>query len=145
MSETSETPAQRAARIMWAKDQAAQWMGMELVDVREGRATLSLTVQDHHCNGHGMLHGGVTFALADTAFAYACNSRGQRTVAQFNTISYLAPGQNGDKITAKASEIVLRGRSGIYDVAVTDQNGETIAQFRGQSRAIKGSVFEEET
>ena len=118
---------------------------MELGEVTEGCATLTLAVQAHHCNGHGILHGGVTFTLADSAFAFACNSRGQRCVAQSNTITYLAPGRAGDTITATARELRLSGRSGIYDVTVTTQTGTVIAEFRGQSRAIPGSLFEDET
>lgn len=137
--------AQRAAAAMWANDHASKWLGMELVEVSEGAATMRLTVAQHHCNGHGMCHGGVTFALADSAFAFACNSRNQATVAQHNAISYLAPGQLGDTLTATAHEVSLTGRSGIYDVRVANQTGTVIAEFRGNSRAIKGRVFEDET
>lgn len=141
----NKTIAERAAAIMWAEDNASKWLGMELAEVTEGAAVLTLAVQPHHCNGHGILHGGVTFSLADSAFAFACNSRGQRTVAQSNTITYLAPGHAGDTITATAREVRLSGRSGIYDVTVTTQTGAVIAEFRGQSRAISGSLFEDET
>ncbi len=138
------TVAERAAALMWAEDTASRWLGLELAEVGEGTAVLRLRVEPHHCNGHGMLHGGVTFALADSAFAFACNSRGQRTVAQTNTITYLAAGMVGDVLTATAREVRLRGRSGIYDVTVTRQDGTAIAEFRGQSRAIPGSLFDAE-
>jgi len=140
---TPEDRAARSAEAMWADDNASPWFGMELVEVTEGHATLALTVQPHHANGHGICHGGVTFSLADSAFAFACNSRNQSTVAQTNTITYVAPGRVGDRLTAVAREISLTGRSGIYDVTVTNQDGTVIAEFRGNSRAIKGQVFEE--
>ena len=140
---TPETRAQKSAEAMWADDNASPWFGMEIVEVSEGHATLALTVESHHANGHGICHGGVTFSLADSAFAFACNSRNQNTVAQTNTITYIAPGRIGDRLTAVAREISLTGRSGIYDVTVTNQDGTVIAEFRGNSRAIKGQLFEE--
>ena len=141
---TPEDRAQRSADIMWASDHAAQWLGLRLTDVGEGRSVMEFTVAAEHCNGHGICHGGLTFALADTAFAYACNSRNQRTVAQQNVISYIAPGKLGDVLTATAREVTLNGRSGIYDVAVHNQAGDLIAEFRGMSRMIKGQFFDEE-
>ncbi|MDQ2093141.1 hydroxyphenylacetyl-CoA thioesterase PaaI [Rhodalgimonas zhirmunskyi] len=141
------TPKQRAeksAAAMWAGDQASQWAGMEITHVDEGTATLELTVAPHQCNGHGMCHGGVTFMLADSAFAFACNSRNQATVAQHCMVSYLAPGRAGDRLIATAHEVSLTGRSGIYDITVTNQDGTKLAEFRGFSRAIKGQLFEEE-
>ncbi|MEZ5714990.1 MAG: hydroxyphenylacetyl-CoA thioesterase PaaI [Paracoccaceae bacterium] len=140
------TPQDRAEKSrdgMWEGDNAARWFGMEVTHVAEGRATLEMTVEPHHANGHGICHGGVTFALADTAFAYACNSRNQSTVAQHNFISYLAPGRLGDRLRAEAVEVSLTGRSGIYDVRVTTQTGTVIAEFRGISRAIPGQLFDE--
>ena len=116
---------------------------MEIVEVDEGRAVLRMTVAPEHCNGHGSCHGGVTFSLADSAFAFACNSRNQSTVAQHNIISYLAPGKEGDVLTAVAEETDLSGRSGIYDVTVTNQDGRKIASFRGLSRTIAGTLFDE--
>lgn len=141
---TPKKRAEHATAVMWAEDNASAWAGMQIDSVDEGRATLSLTVQKHHCNGHGICHGGVTFMLADSAFAFACNSRNQSTVAQHNVISYLAPGKLGDQLTAQAQEISLTGRSGIYDVKVSNQDGLMIAEFRGMSRAIKGQLFAEE-
>lgn len=142
------TPKQRAeksAAAMWAGDRASTWVGMEIVEVDEGRATLRLRIREDHCNGHGIGHGGVTFMLADSAFAFACNSRNAATVAQHNSISYLAPVRLGDTLTADAREISLSGRSGITDVTVTNQDGKTVAAFRGASRTIGGTLFEEET
>lgn len=140
------TPQERAAKAsaaMWAKDQASKWLGMTLNHVDEASASLGLTVQPQHCNGHDICHGGVIFSLADTAFAYACNSRNQSTVAQHNTISFIAPAHQGDVLTATAREVSLTGRSGIYDVRISNQNDKTIAELRGMSRSIKGQLFDE--
>lgn len=135
--------ANKAAATMWAADKASSWLGMELISTEEGQAELSLVVCDHHCNGHGICHGGITFSLADSAFAFACNSRNQSTVAQHNMISFTMPAKQGDVLTAIAREASLTGRSGIYDVTVTNQKAEVIAEMRGLSRAIRGQVFEE--
>ncbi len=140
---TPNQRAQRCAATMQKNDAASRWAGIELEQVDEGTATLSLKVQQHHCNGHGICHGGVTFLLADSAFAYACNSRNISTVAQHNVISYLAPAHLGDHLIATAHEVSLTGRSGIYDVKVTNQDGRGIAEFRGMSRAIRGHIFDE--
>ncbi|GFE50707.1 hypothetical protein So717_24600 [Roseobacter cerasinus] len=118
MTLTPKERAARAAQAMWSPDRASQWLGMELAEVDEGAATLRLTVEPHHCNGHGMCHGGITFALADSAFAFACNSRNAATVAQQNNITYVAPAREGDTLTARAQERALNGRSGAYDVQV---------------------------
>ncbi len=135
--------ARRAAQAMWARDAASQWAGMQLGAVTEGRAELQLTVAAQHCNGHGICHGGVVFMLADSAFAFACNSRNQATVAQHNMISFVAPAHQGDRLTATAQEVGLTGRSGIYDVTVRNQHGTAIAEMRGMSRAIKGQVYDD--
>ncbi len=143
MSLTSTQRAQRSAEVMWSADHASPWFGMDLEEVVEGKAQMTLTVHQHHTNGHGICHGGVIFALADSAFAFACNSRNQNTVAQHNMISYIAPARLGDQLTASATEVSLQGRTGIYDVKVTNQSSEIIAEFRGVSRTIKGQLFEE--
>jgi len=140
---TPKERAEKAAATMWANDRASAWVGMELLRVDEGRAELALTVAGHHCNGHDICHGGVIFALADSAFAFACNSRNQSTVAQHNAITFIAPGRLGDRLTAVAREISLAGRSGITDVRVTNQDGQVVAEFRGMSRAIRGQLFDE--
>ena len=140
---TPKERAQKFAKTMWNNDQASAWFGMRIDEIDEGFAMLSLTVEKKHTNGHGICHGGVTFALADSAFAFACNSRNQSTVAQHNTISYTTPVKLGDVLIATAKEISLIGRNGIYDVEVTNQEGLTVAQFRGYSRAIPGTLFEE--
>jgi acyl-CoA thioesterase len=140
---TPRERAERAAQAMWSDDRASAWFGMEILSVDEGTATLAMTLQPHQCNGHGIGHGGVTFSLADSAFAFACNSRNQVTVAQHNTITFLAPTRAGDRLTATAREISRAGRSGLYDVTVTNQDGVTVAEFRGASRTIKGQLFDE--
>ncbi len=143
MTITAQERARRSAEAMWSTDGASQWLGMEIVSVGPGTAVLQMTVQKHHANGHGMCHGGITFSLADSAFAFACNSYNQTVVAQHNSITYMAPAMVGDILTATATEVALAGRSGIYDVRVTNQNDKTIAEFRGNSRIIKGQHFEE--
>lgn len=140
---TPKQIAERSAAAMWAGDSASKWFGMQLLEIDEAYATMRLTVAPHHANGHAMCHGGVTFALADSAFAFACNSYNRIVVAQHNSITYLVPAMVGDTLTATATEVALAGRSGIYDVRVTNQNDKTIAEFRGNSRIIKGQHFEE--
>ena len=140
---TPKDRAERSAEAMMANDRASQWIGMVIIAVDEGKAELQLEVAAHHCNGHGLCHGGITFALADSAFAFACNSRNQSTVAQNNMITFISPAYEGDTLTARALEVSLSGRSGIYDVKVTNQNGQPIAEMRGLSRAIAGQLFEE--
>ncbi|MGC6528312.1 MAG: hydroxyphenylacetyl-CoA thioesterase PaaI [Paracoccaceae bacterium] len=140
---TPKERADKAAAIMWENDRASPWIGMRLDTIDEGRSKMSLVVQDHHVNGHDICHGGIIFTLADSAFAFACNSRNQNTVAQHNSITYISPGKLGDTLTADAKEVSLSGRSGIYDVTVTNQNNDVIAEFRGCSRAIRGQLFEE--
>lgn len=140
---TPKARAEKSAAAMWASDQASLWFGMKIDHVDEGTATLSLTIASHQTNGHGICHGGVIFALADSAFAFACNSRNQAAVAQHNTITYIAPGRLGDQLSATAREVSLSGRSGIYDVTVTTSSGTVIAEFRGCSRIINGTLFEE--
>ena len=140
---TPKERAEKAAAAMWSGDEASKWFGMQIDEVDEGRAVLSMTVKPEHCNGHGTCHGGVSFSLADSAFAIACNSRNKATVGQHTFMSYLAPGRAGDRLTATAQELSLTGRSGIYDVKVTNQDGVTIAEFRGVSRTVNGQHFEE--
>lgn len=141
---TPKERAEKSAAALWSGDRATEWFGMRLDEVDEGRAVLSMTVQPHHANGHGICHGGVIFSLADSAFAFACNSRNQSTVAQQNQVTYLAPAQVGDVLTATAKETSRSRRSGITDVSVMAQNGVNVAVFRGLSRTIKGTLFDEE-
>ncbi|MEX4009438.1 hydroxyphenylacetyl-CoA thioesterase PaaI [Neoaquamicrobium sediminum] len=143
MGLSAEEIAQRSAQAMWARDDASKWLGMSLDAVGPGTATTSFTVGKHHTNGHDICHGGYIFTLADSAFAFACNSYNQLAVAQHNTISFLRPGKLGERLTAVAREVTRAGRSGLYDVTVSDAAGKVIAEFRGASRVIDGRHFEE--
>lgn len=118
----------------------AAW-NIEVEEAREGYARIAMVVRKDMLNGHATCHGGMIFALADTAFAYACNSRNVETVAQNATIAFLAPGREGDRLVAEAQEQALSGRSGVYQVTVANQNGEKIAVFQGLSRALGGPVI----
>lgn len=141
---TPQEIAERSAAAMWSADAASKWLGASLDGVTPGGARLSMIVEKHHCNGHGICHGGFIFTLADSAFAFACNSYNRNAVAQFNTISFLRPGPLGARLTAVAREVSRAGRSGVYDVAVTAAvaDGEKIlAEFRGVSRIIDGTHF----
>lgn len=140
MASDAQSLAERSATAMWADDNAAQHLGMKLVSVGPGRATMTMLVKDTMTNGHGLCHGGYIFTLADTAFAYACNSYGQRTVAQSAQIAFIAPGKRGMTLTADAAERQRGERSGIYDITVRDETGTIIAEFRGASRSIPGSL-----
>lgn len=140
---TPQDRAERSAAAMWATDAASKWLGITLDAVGPGTATMSLEVQDHHLNGHLICHGGYIFTLADSTFAYACNSYNAITVAQQNSVTYLSPGQPGERLTASAVESARTGRSGVYDITVTGSDGRKVALFRGLSRTIKGYNFEE--
>lgn len=131
--------ARRCADAMWANDRASQALAMEIVGVGPGRATLAMTVRESMTNGQGTCHGGFIFALADSAFAFACNSRGPRAVAQHCTVTFLRPAQLGDRLTADCAERTRAGRSGLYDVSVKRADGTLIAEFRGHSRTVEGS------
>ena len=135
--------AEAVAAALYARDAAARGMGITLLEVRPGFARMTMTVRPDMLNAHDICHGGYTFALADTTFAYACNNRNQVTVAAGCDIVYPAAGRLGDVLTAVAEEKLLRGRSGIYDITVTNQNGEVVALMRGQSRRIEGKVVPE--
>ncbi|MCG7505914.1 hydroxyphenylacetyl-CoA thioesterase PaaI [Mesorhizobium retamae] len=131
--------ATASAEAMWRDDRASRLLGMELEHVAPGEATVSFTVTDAMTNGHNTCHGGYMFTLADSAFAFACNSYNQRAVAQHCSVTFVAPAFLGDRLTARAREVSRSGRNGIYDIAVTNQNGERIAEFRGHSRTVKGT------
>ena len=132
--------AARCADAMWAKDDASKAMGMQIVSVREGSAVLSMTVQENMVNGHGMCHGGMIFSLADSAFAFACNSQNFAAVAAGASIDFLAPASAGDVLTASASIVSQGKKTGLYDVAVRNQSHRLVAQFRGRSARIRGTV-----
>ncbi len=135
--------AEACAKTMWADDNATRHLGMELLAISPGVAVIAMSITDDMTNGHGTCHGGYIFTLADSAFAFACNTYNQRAVAQHCSVSFLAPAFKGDKLSAAAREVVRRGRSGIYDIHIINQNGETIAEFRGHSRTVKGTHLPE--
>jgi acyl-CoA thioesterase len=130
--------ARACADAMWKEDDASSGLGMEISEVRAGQAVLTMTVQPHMVNGQRIAHGGFIFTLADSAFAFACNSHNERAVAAQCAISFIRPGKLGDRLVATAREISRSGRSGIYDVRVTVDD-EVIAEFRGHSRTIAGT------
>jgi acyl-CoA thioesterase len=130
--------ARACAEAMWKQDDASKGLGMEIVEVGPGHATLAMTVGPHMVNGQRIAHGGFIFTLADSAFAFACNSHNERAVAAQGNITFLRPGKLGDRLVATAREISRSGRSGIYDVRVTTADDKVIAEFRGHSRVIGG-------
>jgi len=135
--------AAAVAAAMWAEDHASRGLGMTLDHAAEGRAVLSMPVTAAMVNGHGICHGGFIFALADSAFAFACNWTDERTVAAHCAITYLRPAKLGMRLTAEAMEMVRLGRSGVTDVTVRDETGAVIALFRGHSRMIGGRITKE--
>ncbi len=130
--------ARACADAMWKEDDASQGLGMEILAVKAGGAQLAMTVQPQMVNGHGIAHGGFIFLLADSAFAFACNSRNERTVAAQCDIAFIRPARLGDRLVATAREISKTGRSGIYDVRVAVDD-IVVAELRGHSRAIGGN------
>jgi acyl-CoA thioesterase len=141
------TPQQRAdksAAAMWSSDAASQFIGISLDSVAPGKATGHIKVEKHHVNGLDICHGGTIFHLSDTIFAFACNSYNNRAVAQQCSINFMAAGMLGDTLTATATEVMVKGRNGIYDVMITNQNGDEIALFRGNSRQVRGTNFPED-
>ena len=136
---TPDELARASAEAMWSTDTASRGLGMEIVDVAPGRATLAMTVTEVMLNGHAIAHGGFIFTLADSAFAFACNSYGERTVAAHCSISFIKSAAKGDRLIATAREVSRAGRSGIYDISVA-VGGTIIAEFRGHSRTIGGSI-----
>ena len=146
MNKATPTPddiARACAQAMWQEDDASRGLGMELVEVTSGRATLAMTIKPHMVNGQRIAHGGFIFTLADSAFAFACNSHNERVVAAQGNITFIRPGKLGDRLVATAREVSRGGRSGIYDVSVTTDNGTVIAEFRGHSRVISGTWLPE--
>lgn len=139
--EAADAMARACAEAMWAGDHATQALDMEIVEMAAGRCAVRMAVTQKMVNGHAMCHGGYIFLLADTAFAYACNSYDHRTVAQHCAVSFIASGKLDDVLTARAEEVSRAGRSGIYDVTVTRADGAVIAEFRGHSRQIKGHLL----
>lgn len=135
------TPQQIAEAVrdgMYANDRASKMMGMEIVSISPGGATLTMTVREDMLNGVDICHGGLITTLADSAFAFACNSYNELTVASGFSVDIVAPGRLGDRLTAVATEVALAGRTGVYDITVRNQRDELVAVFRGKSYCIKG-------
>ena len=133
-----EDIARACADAMWQQDDASKGLGMEIVDIAPGQAVMAMTVQPHMVNGQRIAHGGFIFTLADSTFAFACNTHNERAVAAQCHVTFIRPGKLGDVLVASAREISRSGRSGIYDVRVTSGD-VVIAEFRGHSRTIGGS------
>ena len=143
MSTENPTLPERVATEMLANDSATKTLGMQVESIGEFTATLSMTVRADMLNGHATCHGGFIFALADSAFAFACNSDNQRTVAAGCSIEYLRPAHEGDRLTAVAEVLAVGSRLGVFDIQVTNQHGKTIALFRGKSSRIGGNVIDD--
>ena len=134
--------AERVGAAMFARDRASQALGMALLAIRPGYARMSMTVRADMVNGHDICHGGLIFTLADSTFAFACNSHNHVTVAAGCTIEFLAPARLDDTLIATGEERAQSGRSGVYDIRVENQEGVLVALFRGKSARIKGHVVE---
>lgn len=135
--------ARLATAKLYAGDRASQTLGIQVLEATPGRARVSMRVRADMVNGHRVCHGGLVFTLADTAFAYACNSYGSNTLAAAASIDFLAPAREADELTATASELWRSGRSGLYQVEVTNQQGECIALFRGRSQQVAGNLLDQ--
>lgn len=133
--------AEAVTSWMFTRDYASQSLGIKIAGIGPGYSKLKMRVRRSMTNGHGICHGGVVFSLADSAFAFACNSRNHKTVAAGCSIDFLASARVGDELCAEAIEQSLRGRTGIYDVVVTDQSGKCVALFRGRSHRVEGEVM----
>ena len=140
VAKSSQEMAELTAAAMFASDAASRGLDMQILQVAEGMATLCMRIKATMLNGHQTCHGGYLFTLADSAFAFACNSRNQVTVAAGCSIEFLAPGREGDVIKATATEQSLAGRTGIYDARLVNQHGQVIALFRGKSHKLNGEV-----
>jgi acyl-CoA thioesterase len=143
-SAAAQRRAERAAGALFARDRASQSLGMRLEAVRPGWARVAMRVRPDMINGHGVCHGGILFALGDSAFAFACNSHNDATVAAAATVDYLAVAREGDELSAEASELWRTRRNGLYEVVIANQRGERLALFRGRSYRIDGQVVGEE-
>lgn len=142
MERDAQRLAEAAAQALSARDRASDALGMKLTEVRPGYARMQMTVREDMVNLHGTTHGGLVFTLADSAFAYACNSHNKVAVASSCSIDFLRPAHLGETLTATAVEQALIGRSGVYDVRVENNKGELVALFRGKSAQIRGTVTE---
>lgn len=141
--ERRQRTAERSAQALWSGDAASQHLGMTIDSCGPGRASISMRIRPDMVNGHGICHGGLVFALADSAFAFACNSYGDNTVAAGASIEFLAPAREGDVLRADAVERWRAGRAGIYEIEVRNQQGELVALFRGRSHQIAGRLIDD--
>ena len=139
MTTPAQSTAEAAARALYASDRASQGLGITLTAVQPGKASVTMVVRPDMSNGHDICHGGFIFALADSAFAFACNSHGPATVAAAVSIDFLVPAKVGDLLTAVATERWLGGRSGLYDLSVTRADGTLIAHARGRSHRLRAA------
>jgi acyl-CoA thioesterase len=140
-SAAAQRRAEQTAAALFARDLASQGLGMRIAAVRPGWARVVMRVRADMVNGHGVCHGGLVFALADSAFAFACNSYNESTVAAAAAIEFLAAAREGDELTAEASEAWRTRRNGVYDIVVSNQRGERVALFRGRSYRVDGQVI----
>ena len=138
MSSLAQQTAEHVREGMFANDRASKALGMQVTAIGPGRATLTMTVRADMLNGLDICHGGLVTTLADSAFAFACNSYNELTVASGFSVDLVAPAREGDVLTAVAEEVSLAGRTGVYDVNVNNQRGERVAVFRGRSYRMKG-------
>ena len=140
---TAQQIAEATCEAMWANDRASKMLGMQVLAVGPGSATLVMTVREDMLNGHDLCHGGLVTTLADSAFAFACNAHNEVTVAAGFDVNLLAAARLGDVLTARATEVSRAGRTGVYDIAVINQRGEAVAAFRGRSYSMKGQALVE--
>ena len=143
MSAPPQQIAEATRDAMWANDRASKLLGMAVLAIGPGKATLTMTVREDMLNGHDICHGGFIATLADSAFAFACNACNEMTVASGFDINLLAAAKQGDVLTARAAEVSRAGRTGVYDVNVSNQRGEAVVVFRGRSYAMKGKALVE--
>ncbi|MEX0734919.1 MAG: hydroxyphenylacetyl-CoA thioesterase PaaI [Steroidobacteraceae bacterium] len=135
--------AERATQALYDGDRASQMLGMKVESCSPGQATVSMRIRSDMVNGHRICHGGLIFALADSAFAFACNSHGDNTMAAGAAIEFLAPGREGDVLQAIAAERWRAGKAGIYEIEVRNQRDETVALFRGRSHQVAGRLIDD--
>lgn len=140
---TAQQTAEASRDAMWANDRASKALGMQVTAIGPGTATLTMTVRDDMLNGHDLCHGGLIATLADSAFAFACNAYNEVTVASGFDIHLMGSARQGDVLTAAATELSKGGRTGVYDIEVSNQRGEPIAAFRGRSYTMKGKPLVE--
>jgi acyl-CoA thioesterase len=141
---TAQRTAERAVRVLYEQDRASRSLGMRITRVAPGEAEMTMQVRTDMTNGHAICHGGFVFALADSTFAFACNSHGDSTVAAAASIDFLVPVRAGDTLTATARELWRGGRSGLYEIVVANQRGESVALFRGRSQRVRGRLVPED-